>query len=57
MTFIMTILSNEARPANPDQLILGGLKKSARSYLKKSSIGSNKYIKDYGINDAALGYF
>jgi hypothetical protein len=30
---MMTILSNEARPANPDQLILKGLKKSARSYL------------------------
>ncbi len=25
--------------------------------LKKSSIGDNKYIKDYGSNDAALGYF
>ncbi len=33
MTSMMTILSNEARPANPDQLILRGLKKSARSYL------------------------
>jgi hypothetical protein len=29
----MTILNIEARPANPDQLILRGLKKSARSYL------------------------
>ena len=29
----MTILINEARPADPDQLILRGLKKSARSYL------------------------
>ncbi len=33
MTSMMTILSNEARPANPDQLILKGLKKSANSYL------------------------
>ncbi len=33
MTSIVTILSNEARPADPDQLILRGLKKSARSYL------------------------
>jgi hypothetical protein len=30
---MMTILSNEARPANPDRLILRGLKKSAHSYL------------------------
>jgi hypothetical protein len=30
---MMTILRNVARPANPDQLILRGLKKSARSYL------------------------
>jgi hypothetical protein len=29
----MTILINEARPADPDQLILRGLKKSAHSYL------------------------
>jgi hypothetical protein len=29
----MTILSSEARPAKPDQLILRGLKKSAHSYL------------------------
>ncbi len=29
----MTILSNKARPANPDQMILRGLKKSACSYL------------------------
>ncbi len=33
MTSMMTILNIEARPANPDQLILGGLKKSARRYL------------------------
>jgi hypothetical protein len=26
-------------------------------WLKKSSIGGNKYIEDYGSNDAALGYF
>ncbi len=32
LTFMMTIPSNEARPANPDQLILMGLKKSASSY-------------------------
>ncbi len=32
MTSMMTILSNEARPANPDRLILRGLKKSAHSY-------------------------
>jgi hypothetical protein len=25
--------------------------------LRKSSIGGSKYIKDYGSNDAALGYF
>ncbi len=25
--------------------------------LKKRSIGGNKYIKDYGSNNAALGYF
>jgi hypothetical protein len=25
--------------------------------MKKSSIGGNKNIKDYGSNDAALGYF
>ena len=25
--------------------------------MNKSSIGGNKYTKDYGINDAALGYF
>jgi hypothetical protein len=25
--------------------------------VKKSSIGGNKYTKDYGSNDAALGYF
>jgi hypothetical protein len=25
--------------------------------LKKSSIGGNNYIKDYGSNNAALGYF
>jgi hypothetical protein len=30
---MMTILNIEARPANPDQLILRGLKKSARRYL------------------------
>jgi hypothetical protein len=30
---MMTILKIEARPANPDQLILRGLKKSARRYL------------------------
>ncbi len=29
----MTILNIEARPANPDQPILRGLKKSAHSYL------------------------
>jgi hypothetical protein len=29
----MTFLSNEARSADPDQLILRGLKKSAHSYL------------------------
>jgi hypothetical protein len=33
MTSMMTILNIEARPANPDQLVLRGLKKSARSYL------------------------
>jgi hypothetical protein len=33
MTSMMTILNIEARPADPDQLILRGLKKSARSYL------------------------
>ncbi len=32
MTSMMTILINKARPANPDRLILRGLKKSARSY-------------------------
>jgi hypothetical protein len=26
-------------------------------YLKKSSIGGNKYTKDYESNNAALGYF
>jgi hypothetical protein len=30
---MMTILNIEARPADPDQLILRGLKKSARRYL------------------------
>jgi hypothetical protein len=30
---MMTILNIEARPANPDQPIMRGLKKSARSYL------------------------
>ncbi len=25
--------------------------------VKKSSIGGNKYTKDYGSNNAALGYF
>ncbi len=30
---MMTILSNEVRPANPDHLILRGLKKSARKLL------------------------
>jgi hypothetical protein len=30
---MMTIIKIEARPANPDQLILRGLKKSACSYL------------------------
>jgi hypothetical protein len=25
--------------------------------MKKSSISGNKYTKDYGSNDAALGYF
>jgi hypothetical protein len=30
---MMTILNIEARPANPDQPILRGLKKSASSYL------------------------
>jgi hypothetical protein len=30
---MMTILNIEARPANPDQLILRGLKKSAHRYL------------------------
>jgi hypothetical protein len=29
---MMTILNNEARPANPDRLILRGQKKSARGY-------------------------
>jgi hypothetical protein len=33
MTSMMTILNIEARPDNPDRLILRGLKKSARSYL------------------------
>ena len=33
MTSMMTILNIEARPANPDQLILRGLKRSTRSYL------------------------
>ncbi len=33
MTSMMTILNIEARPANLDQPILRGLKKSARSYL------------------------
>ncbi len=33
MASMMTILNIEARPANPDQLILRGLKKSASSYL------------------------
>jgi hypothetical protein len=33
MTSMMTILNIEARPANPDQPILRGLQKSARSYL------------------------
>ncbi len=33
MTSMMTILSIEARPANPDGPILRGLKKSAHSYL------------------------
>jgi hypothetical protein len=28
-----------------------------RGGVKKSSIGDNKYTKDYGSNDAALGYF
>ncbi len=32
MTSMMTILNNEARPANPDRLILRGLKKSACGY-------------------------
>jgi hypothetical protein len=30
---MMTILNIEARPADPDQPVLRGLKKSARSYL------------------------
>jgi hypothetical protein len=30
---MMTILNIEARPANPDQLILRGLKKSAHRYI------------------------
>ncbi len=33
MTSMMIFLNIEARPANPDKLILRGLKKSARSYL------------------------
>jgi hypothetical protein len=33
MTSMMTILNIEARPADPDQLILKGLKKSAHRYL------------------------
>ncbi len=33
MTSMMTILNIEARPANPDQLILRGLKKFTHSYL------------------------
>ena len=33
MISMMIILNIEARSANPDQLILRGLKKSARSYL------------------------
>jgi hypothetical protein len=33
MTSMMAILNIEARPANPDQLILRGLKKSARRHL------------------------
>ncbi len=33
MTSMMTILNIEAKPANPDQPILRGLKKSACSYL------------------------
>jgi hypothetical protein len=33
MTSMMTILNIEAKPANPDQPILRGLKKSAHSYL------------------------
>jgi hypothetical protein len=32
LTSMMTILSNEARPADHDQLILKGLKKSSRIY-------------------------
>ncbi len=32
MTSMMTILNIEAKPANPDQPILRGLKKSAHSY-------------------------
>jgi hypothetical protein len=33
MTSMMTILNIEARPANPDQPILRGLRKFTRSYL------------------------
>jgi hypothetical protein len=33
MISMMTILNIEARPANPDQPILRGLRKSTRSYL------------------------
>jgi hypothetical protein len=33
MTSMMTILNTEARPADPDQPILRGLKKSACSYV------------------------
>ncbi len=41
---MMTILSNEARPADPDGLILRGLKKSARSY-------SNYLLMPYVLTD------
>jgi hypothetical protein len=37
------------------QVILQKAKRQA--CLKKSSIGGNKYTKDYESNDAALGYF
>jgi hypothetical protein len=41
----------------PGTLSKGKLWQREQIFLKKSSIGGNKYTKDFGSNDAALGYF